>query len=328
MKAWGALALAGLAGLAAACSRAEPRREPPPPLTSHVRAAPVNTAQKSAPAPVEPVCGASATRALLSAKSIGNTSIVFKLTYDSGDKAVFKPRSRRGRDRYKGEVAAYRLSQALGITAVPQATVERMPLAALESAMAGQTASLELAKKEIVADADGKVSGALIPWINDLEFMKLEAEPLRSKWRAWLLDPAPVPEDSRALAGQIATMIVFDALTGNWDRWSGANVGSKPKSRELLFVDNDGAFMVPTPAPFERQRELLKGLKKYPRGLVGKLRELDAAQLRAALGDEAPGAQLLPAAAVDQLDARRRDVLAEADARIRELGEAKVFVFE
>jgi hypothetical protein len=166
------------------------------------------------------------------------------------------------------------------------------------------------------------------PWINDLEFMKLETEPLRSKWRAWLLDPAPVPEDSRALAGQIATMIVFDALSGNWDRWSGANVGLRPKTRELVFVDNDGAFMVPTPAPFERQRDLLKGLKKYPRGLVHKLRALDAAGLRAALGEERPGAPLLSPAALDQLEARRRDVVSEADARVRELGEAKVFVFE
>lgn len=262
------------------------------------------------------------------ARSIGNTSVVFKLTFESGAKAAWKPRSKRGRDRYKGEVAAYRLARAWGVTNVPEAIVRKLPMSDLERALALHTPSLELAKKELVADADGTVTGAHIAWLSNLEFVRLEAEPWRARWRGWLFGNEPVPDADRSTAAQIAAMIVFDGVTGNWDRWSGANVGWNAATRELLFVDNDGAFMAPTPAPFERQRELLRTMKKFPRGLVAKLREVDEAALRAAIGDEAPGVPLLSDAALRETEARRRAVLEQVDARVRELGEARVFAFE
>jgi hypothetical protein len=291
-------------------------------------AAAIEGATKAGTNPPEGAKPADGGRAIVNARSIGNTSVVFKLTFDSGQKAAFKPRSRRGRDRYKGEVAAYRLAQALGIKYVPEVSFERIPRATLEAALSAHALSLELAKNELVSDADGSVPGALIPWIADFDVLRLETEPLRSKWRGWLLEGGAVPDADRPLANQIATMIVFDSVTGNWDRWSGANVGFSKRRQELLFIDNDGAFMVPTPAPFDRQRELSKSLKKYPRQLVVKLRELDEASLRKAVGEEIPGTPLLSDIALKNLDARRKALLDEVDARVRELGEARVFAFE
>jgi hypothetical protein len=270
----------------------------------------------------------SADDALAAAHSIGNTSVAFKLTFESGAKAAFKPRSKRGRDRYKGEIAAYRIGRALDLDNVPAVAFERVSVSDLARALAPHPPSLALAKNELVADADGRVPGAAIPWIADLDVLRLESEPWRAKWRAWLLSGEPIADGDRALAAQVATMIVFDALTGNWDRWSGANVGWDAKARRLLFIDNDGAFMVPTPAPFERQRELLRTLEKFPRALLARLRAMDEAALRGAVGDESPGVPLLSAAAIHDADARRQAIVAAADARIHELGESRVVVFE
>src|SRR6478735_5009080 len=56
-------------------------------------------------------------------KSIGHTSVVFKVKLEGGLDAAFKPRSRRGNGRYRGEVAAYRLARALDLDNVPRAMV-------------------------------------------------------------------------------------------------------------------------------------------------------------------------------------------------------------
>ncbi len=315
-----------------ACTRGSDGRRDPP-STSTATSAPTSAAAEAAPgsnsthASANDDAGAAASP-LTTARSIGNTSVVFKLTFESGAKAAYKPRCKRGRERYKAEIAAYRLARALGIRNVPEAGFRKLALSDLERALGAHGPSLAMAKKELVADAEGNVAGAYIPWLAGLEFVRLEDEPWRSKWRGWVLTSESVPEADRATAAQVASMIVFDSITGNWDRWSGANVGWNGGTRELLFVDNDGAFMVPSPAPFERQRELLRMLKKYPRALVVRLRELDESTLRQAFGEETPGVALLSAGATRDTDARRRAVLEQVDARVRELGDARVFAFE
>ncbi|MFO0674060.1 MAG: hypothetical protein U0235_31320 [Polyangiaceae bacterium] len=85
--------------------------------------------------------------------------------------------------------------------------------------------------REVEADADDAVPGALIPWIEDLEVIRLESDPWKSRWRGWLLAGAEIPASDRAMAAGIATMIVFDGVTGNWDRWSGANVAGTRSAR-------------------------------------------------------------------------------------------------
>jgi hypothetical protein len=316
--------------LASACSRAHDAPAPPAPPTASASTTTHASLAAAAPAPAAasaPSASASSEDTLVSARSIGNTSVVFKLTFASGAKAAYKPRSKRGRDRYQGEIAAYRLAQALDVDNVPAVSFRRIAFADLERALAAQPQGRELARQEIVADADGTVPGALIPWIEQLDFLRLESEPWKSKWRAWLLTPEPVAEGDRALAAQVAAMIVFDGVTGNWDRWSGANVGFDAKAHKLLFVDNDGAFMTPTPAPFEQQRGLVRMLKKVPRALVDKLRGLDPPRMKAALGEEATGAPLLSDAALRDVETRRRALLAVVDARVKELGPERVYAF-
>jgi hypothetical protein len=268
----------------------------------------------------DPLAGYS-TADVVSGKSIGHTSIVFKLRLEGGLEAAYKPRSKRGGDRYKGEIAAYRVARALGLDNVPPAMPRRFTYEALQRALAHEPAFAE-----VIADDDGTVRGAIIPWIKGLEFSDVDQRAAIDAWRAQLRASGPLPDDRRALLAQISTMLAFDRVTGNWDRWSGGNVGLDRAKGELLFVDNDGAFFDPPPAKaLAWPNELASGVDRFSRRLVDGLATLD---VRAAVGDEAPGKPLLSARVIAQTEARRAALVTRIDAKRKALGDDAVLVFE
>src|SRR5207244_11318161 len=119
-----------------------------------------------------------------------------------------------------------------------------------------------------------------------------EAEPWLSKWKAWL-GGGPIAPDDRDIAQQIAEMVLFDTVSANWDRWSGANVGMTRRRDGTIhpwFVDKDGAFYEKPPAAaLDRQLALVKEMRRFPRALVDALRKLDRSALATAIGAERPG---------------------------------------
>jgi hypothetical protein len=283
-----------------------------------------------------------ATAAPVSGKSIGHTSVVFKLKLDGGLEAAYKPRSRRGRDRYRGEIAAYRVGIALGLNNVPTALPRSFSLTSLQAALGDGGPARELFDKEVVADSDGQVPGALMPWIPKLEFLPLEGEPWRARWNQWLASEVGPGADelaegpdagsagigARSLAAQMSTMVVFDYLTGNWDRWSGGQIGIARATGTLLFLDNDGAFFDPPPAgPLASQLARLIKVWRFSRGFVGALRTFDPVAAKAALGDDGRGVELLTPSMRKGLEERRKRALAIVDAKIAERGEASVLAF-
>ena len=264
-------------------------------------------------------------------KSIGHTSVVFRLDFDTlshvGLRAAYKPESKRGHKRYRGEVAAYRLAVALHLPNVPEATVRIFDKTALRASVMGDARSLALFEDEVV-DQGGRVHGALMPWIDKLEFIALESPAEAARWKKELQAGAELPEDRRMLDAQISTLIVFDALTGNWDRWSGGQIGIDHVINMLLFVDNDAAFFEPIPPAFAAQMTLLRGTGRFSRSLVSRLRSIDALVIADALGDEEPGTPLLSARAVADVDRRRKEILAIIDDKIAALGETAVLFFQ
>jgi hypothetical protein len=258
------------------------------------------------------------------AKSVGHTSYVLKLTLEGGAVAAFKPRSRRplGDRRYKGEIAAYRLATALGLDNVPRAIPRSFAAAELRAARPDFDA-------DGLVDDDGRVRGALIPWIDGYRVLPLEDATERARWEPWLFDAhATIPGDQRALAAALSNMLAFDYLTANWDRWSGGNVAEDGASGRVLFVDNDGAFYEwPAPAALARQRAQLQRVTRFSRGFVDALRALDEAALRATIGEESPGVPLLSERSLAGVEARRATVLAMVDARIGDAGAGATLEF-
>lgn len=262
-------------------------------------------------------------------KSIGHTSVVFRLDFDVVPgklRAAYKPESKRGHKRYRGEIASYRLGKLLAIPNVPPATAHAFKRDALRAALQADGRAVALFDDESI-DHSGRIFGALMPWIDKLEFTPIESPTEMARWKKELQNGGDLPEDRRALAKQISTLVVFDALTGNWDRWSGANVGIDKPTGTLLFVDNDASFFDPIPPAFAPQMMLLKGVDRFSRALVARLRVIDALMLADAFGDEEPGSPLLPARVVAACDQRRKDVLAVIDAKIAQLGEPAVLYF-
>ncbi len=313
----------------------------PPPLGSAVATAAPSRAAAPLPAPFDPEPWLEAPPK--AAKSIGHTSVVFKLELGSGKKAAWKPHSRRGPSRYKGEIAAYRLAVALGIANVPPALPRSFPRAELAAVLGGEdTPAGKLFAEEVLGDG-ARVHGALIPWVDRLEILPLEAEPLASRWRSWLARDHVFADDDagalgklagataevqRDLAAQVSTLVVFDALSGNWDRWSGGNVGYVTEPRRILFLDNDGAFFERAPKDaLARNERLLASVDRFSRRFVASLRALDDDALGAALGEERPGVPLLDARVRALVGARRRAALDVIDAKIAKIGEAETLAF-
>jgi hypothetical protein len=129
------------------------------------------------------------------------------------------------------------------------------------------------------------------------------------------------------MAAQISTLIVFDSITGNWDRWSGGQIGYDRATGSLLFVDNDAAFFDPIPPAFLAQMALLRNIDRFSRSLVSRLRATDGLVIADALGEEEPGTPLLPPREIADTDNRRKDVLAVIDAKIASFGESAVLFF-
>jgi len=186
----------------------------------------------------------------------------------------------------------------------------------------------ELIAREGIPTPEGDLPGAIIPWIPHLDFLALEADPLLAEWKGWLNGKADIPAEKRSLAAQISTLVVFDYLTGNWDRWSGGNIGWDKEQGRVLFIDNDGAFYeVPPSGPLEAQRGRLAALTRFSKGFVERLRKLDTAAVAAALGNE-DGGPLLSDKAIAGVVARRETALRLIDARIAASSSTAALAFD
>ncbi|HEY8073237.1 MAG TPA: hypothetical protein VIF62_03990, partial [Labilithrix sp.] len=214
---------------------------------------------------------------------------------------------------------ARRLAVALGIPNVPPAFPRAFRDAELRPVLAG-----ELYADEAIADG-GSVRGALIPWIDKLEFLPLESD---TSWKAWLRRGAAIPDDKRTIAADTSTMVAFDFMTGNWDRWSGGNVGFDRATGHVLFIDNDGAFfeVVPKDA-LARARRQIAEIDRWSRSFVAHVRALDDAALAKALGEEPPGTPLVSSKALAGVSARRDEWLRAIDEKRADAGEDETLFF-
>jgi hypothetical protein len=264
-------------------------------------------------------------------KSIGHTSYVLKVRLDNGLVAAFKPRSKLplGDRRYKGEIAAYRLGRALGLDNVPIAIPRSFAALEIRRAFATTEGAEDFDHRALV-DAHGSLRGALMPWIEHYDAMAIEEGDERLRWERWLTDGATeVPDADRAMARALSTMVAFDYVTGNWDRWSGGNVARDGSTGRLLYVDNDGAFYeAPPQQSLSRQMAFLRRVVRFSRSFVAALRATDEATIREALGQDLNDEPLLPDRIVRDVDTRRRAVVEVVDAQMARAGEAATLAFE
>lgn len=278
---------------------------------------------------------------LSGAKSVGATSIVLRLSLDGGAFAAFKPDTKKHRDRWRAEVAAWRLAHALGLEGVPPSVPRAVKLPTLLASIASAGTRKKLLSQAIVHDE--QVDGAMIAWLPHLRVLPLEREPMRTAWGEWLAQhvKSPAIEDrvsveeareldaARPLMAQISSMIVFDHLTGNRDRWSGANVMVDETATRLVFLDNNLAFDATIDvAQTKKRARILQRVERFSRALVDAVRAIDRASLVATLGVDDGGGPLLSNAQIDAVMARREQILSHVDRLISLHGEDRVLCFD
>ena len=265
----------------------------------------------------------------VSMKPVGTSSVAFKVDLAGPIDAAFKPASKTHPEGYRAEVAAFAIGRALGIANVVPAVLRSFRVEQLQGWLRGryQERWPELEAGMVVRD--GTVQGAAIYWLADMHELGLDDQEGIERWSRWLSQEQELSErdKSRQLAAQISTMVCFDYLTANWDRFSGANAQGDHSESFVYFRDHNVAFAEPVP-PTQEARLLtrLRRVQRFSRSFVQKLKEQNAQTLEQTLKAQGLGT-LLREAQWKALAERRLTLLSYVAALIDRYGEDRVLPF-
>jgi len=256
---------------------------------------------------------------VLGRQNVGSTSVNLHLRLEGGIDAAWKPRTTSHGESYRAEIAAYRLNRLLGLNRVPPAISRPI-----------QRSALRLAPDSpVIFDRDNTARGAAIYWVPVLRPSRIDGVEDQERWGRWLRQGRTVPPDQSQRAEEISTLLVFDFLTGNWDRWSGANVPMDAQGH-LIYRDNNGGFLEPLPRwKMEIIFSFLQRVQRFSRRFVDQVRAMTLASLRRAIANDADGTEpLLNDAQLRAMMRRRATFLEYVDALVGIHGASEVYFFD
>jgi hypothetical protein len=216
----------------------------------------------------------------------GGSSLSFRVDFADGSRAAWKPMQTNMQSVPRKEVAAYRLNRLLGLHAVPPAApraVTREEL--LEHLHPESVAALPRIKAETVFGPDGRTIGTASYWIPIIKDSGFDTPDGRKQTQAWLTIGQPIPPEQLSMAAQVSTLVVFDFLTSNPDRYSGGNMKMSEDGKQLYFMDNTMSFYVDGSGN-ERNREVLFKTQRFSRALYQALDKVTVSNLQRALAEE------------------------------------------
>ena len=263
----------------------------------------------------------------------GGSSISLRLDFLVGGRAAFKPDQTASGQYPRMEIAAYRFDRLIGLNAVAPAVPVQFRLEEVLGKL--DESSRDIVPRilaEVPTDDAGLIAGELQWWIPVIKDAEIEGVPIDApdglrRWRRYMKVGEPEPYEARHLLPQLSNMVVFDYLINNRDRWSGANCKASPDQRTLYFMDHTLAFGVTLDAD-ERLQATLAHVQKFSRSLVRRIREVDAAEVRAAMTHHTgPYERLLTDTEIDGVMHRRELLLAYVDDLVAEHGIDSVLVY-
>jgi len=255
---------------------------------------------------------------IIGRNNVGSTSVNLHLRLAGGIDAAWKPRTTTHGETYRAEIAAYRLNRILGLNRVPPAISRVIPRSQLRLAPTSP----------VVFERDNTARGAAIYWVPVLRDSLIDRPREIDRWSAWLRQGRAIPEDQRARAEEISSLLVFDFLTGNWDRWSGSNVPMDAEGH-LIYRDNNGGFEEPfVEGLMQRGMSWLRRAQRFSRGVIERARAMTEASVRAEMALDPDRAHPPLTDAQIRSLLRRRDALIQyVDGLVRRHGAANVLVF-
>jgi hypothetical protein len=261
----------------------------------------------------------------------GGSTVSFKIRLDGNQKALFKPQQRAQVANFRAELAAYRMSKLLGLHRVPPACGRLVNRAALQhTADASGDATFSQRVMTELLGRDDSVPGAVLYWVPGA----LEPVPGVEGY-ATLLDVShPLLPTEQTLAADLSSLLVFDFLNDNVDRWSGGNIlrqrtqpGDSPAP--MLYMDNGASFSALNDGLGARpddQRRRLESVGKFSRSLIDRLRGLTADNVRDAMAAD-PLGPCLSDAQIRAVLVRRDRVIARVDALLQTHDATEVLPF-
>ena len=178
-------------------------------------------------------------------------------------------------------------------------------------------------ERETVFDDEGFTRGEVSYWIPVVMNSRLDEAVTIEQWTGWLTVGNDIPAARVGVMGQLSSLLVFDLLTNNSDRFSGGNLLASPDGKLLYYMDNTFGFQI-EPQGHEKCRSALQRCQKFSRGLAAALRRFDGHALRAALESD-PG--VLTDDEIASVVARRDVALRYIDATVARHGADRVLVF-
>ncbi len=254
----------------------------------------------------------------------GGSSISFRLDFADGSRAAFKPEQTWPQTVPRKEIAAYRINRWLGFNAVPPATSRTFHRDELIGHLPPEAAFLATRiNNETTFDDEGFTRGEVSFWIPVIVDSQLDTLENVLAWWRWMTIGEEIPPEKTGMMAQLSSLLLFDLLTNNSDRFSGGNLMTSPDGRTLFWMDNTFGFQV-EPEGHLRCRTYLFRAQKFSRKMVAALRKFDLPSLQRALEGE-PG--VLSDAEQRAVIARRDVGLKYVDGLIAQYGEEQVLVF-
>jgi hypothetical protein len=258
----------------------------------------------------------------------GGSSLSFRVDFADGSRAAWKPMQTNMQSVPRKEVAAYRLNRLLGLHAVPPAAPRAVTREELfEHLHPESLVALPRIKAETVFGPDGRTIGTASYWIPIIKDSGFDTPDGRKETQAWLTIGQPIPPDRLSMAAQVSTLIVFDFLTSNPDRYSGGNMKMSEDGKVLYYMDNTMSFYVDGSGN-ERNREVLFKTQRFSRALYEALGKVTTANMQRALAEElGTPYEILTPAEISAVVARRAVVQRYIGDLIAQHGERDVLFF-
>ena len=270
----------------------------------------------------------------LSFKPIKSTGGVFRVRLAGPIDAAWKPVTSGRPLGPAAEVAAYRVARCLGLDNVPPAVWREFPATLIRDMRdpEGRGSWRELRERLGVAEDDSTLlGGAAIFWIPQLTDLGLESRRGLQRVGEWLSRKGELPADKRVLAGTLSNMLAFDYLIGNFDRWSGGNVGGDSQQARAYIRDHDLAFPARMNEKLHRRlwhevQHAERFSKRFHRALE-RLRR-DCVQKEFARDPLGARGRLLLKSQLEGVFDRREALLSHINTLIEQHGAASVLAFE
>lgn len=260
-------------------------------------------------------------------KPVGHTSVVLRMRTVARVTAAMKLRSHAVPNGYRHEIAAYRIARLLGLDNVPPAIYRRATWKEIRRRFHEDRLEKRPAvRRAVIWDDDGSAPGAAIYWVKRMRRMGLENT---SKWSGWLRN-GEIPRGKRSLAQDLSTMVIFDFLIGNWDRFSGGNLRTDVTRSRVVLRDNDRAFSTPLlPRRYDALLAALTRTERFSSSVAHALSTLDEEMLGAELSEDPShaSAPLLDDRQTRDVFERRATILSYIAALVEARGEDAVLVF-